>query len=1663
MEVHLHTTSMLQVITRRLALALPLIILFTMVQASHDPQPSQLDYIPNQGQWEQNVHFRADLQGGKLWLVDNGFTFAFQNLDQIHEIHERYHHKEQAPGDRMQNETVDCHAFSLEFIGANPSPSLSQEHPTPGYYNFFLGQDPGKWATGLKAYQKVRYHDLYSGVDAEVYSQGKNLKYDFILQPGASPDQIQLRYDGINSISIKDENLYLETSVNTLTELKPYAYQIINGIEQQIACNYRLQGNTVTFHFPQGYDVTQELIIDPTLVAATFSGSTSMIFGYTATYDDDGNIYGGGTSFGIGFPTSNGAFQQNYVSAQDHGLNKFNPDGSVRIWSTYLGGGSADHPQSLVVNDQNELIVYGSTSSTNFPTSATAYDANLNGTADITVTHFNATATALIGSTYLGGSAGDGQNGGNVYFHYGDTYRGDVIVTAQGDIMIGSVTQSSDFPVTTNAFQTTYGGGYDGVVCKLSPDLSTLINSSFIGGANDDNVSSLQFNQQGDVYLAGTCGPGFTVSSNAFNNTFQGGDSDAYLALLSSNLQTLNAATFLGTSAREFGYFVDTDSENKPYLLGTSNAQGTTPNYPISPGIFSVPNASTFIHKLDSALTTSEFSTTIGTANVNQSPTAFLVDNCDNIYTSMWGQSNGPFTPNAFDSIPGSKFYLSVLSPGAQTLSYATNFGDSGDHVDGGTSRFDKRGIVYQGVCTPSNTWPTPAWAAEPSNQTNAWDLGIFKFAFEVNSLSAAFSTFTPQNGCAPYPVQFTNNSIQASTTTYLWDFGDNTTSTAFQPTHTYTTPGTYNVSLIVMDTGNCSTNDTAYNQVTILPPPPVTISPDSAVCPGIPVTLSANFPPGATFSWSPGATLNDSTLLNPIANPSATTTYTLTVTDSLGCTGSASTTVEIINITPDPGPPASFCEGEGGAQLQAGPITGGVAPYYYTWWCDSTSTFCGIDSTYDDDPFVNPTATTWYYLQVTDATGCQGLVDSVLVTVLPKPIVDAGPDLSLCKQPSPGGLLTASVLNDSVAPGPYTINWSPALGLNDPHIFNPYARPDTTTIYTCIVESANGCSSAATTVDTTATVTVTVHPQPIADAGPDLHLCYQDSLILQGVGAGAGPQYDFEWSPVTGISDSTAANPIVSPNLTTEYTLTVWSNGCPSLGDPVTVWVHTLPTPSAGNIQEICLGETAQLDAFANGDSSALYTYQWSPSLGLNNPTIENPSASPDTTTLYYLQATSTWGCVSALDSVQVTVEPTPIAQAGNDISICLGDSIQLQGGYTYSTTGPAPTSQIYFQWSPGGTNQPQPWVNPSVSTVYTLQVDHDLCTTYDSVLVTVNPIVAPLLFADTAVTCAGDSVQLHALGGLGSMDFQWIPSTGLNDPSSAEPMAAPDQTTTYQLIAEEGGCISQGELTLQVIPTPEVSFLHSALQGCAPYEVSFQSTSSDAIQYVWDFGDGGAVSNETEPIHLFDTPGIFDVILTGVNLGGCNATTNPIQVEILPPVVAAFDLQPSQFPQLSGAPVEVFVPGAVINFIDQSSGGIVQWEWDFGDGFRSDIQNPNHDYRELGHYRTQLTVWNAIGCKDEILHGPILVSQPELFIPNVFSPNNDGHNDRFLVEYTGSQPFLLEIYDRWGKRLHQSSNKLEGWKGTDPEGKPVPEGVYYYHLKIADRPFAGQLTLVR
>lgn len=317
-----------------------------------------------------------------------------------------------------------------------------------------------------------------------------------------------------------------------------------------------------------------------------------------------------------------------------------------------------------------------------------------------------------------------------------------------------------------------------------------------------------------------------------------------------------------------------------------------------------------------------------------------------------------------------------------------------------------------------------------------------------------------------------------------------------------------------------------------------------------------------------------------------------------------------------------SICVGQGAALLGA-TATGGTAPYYYAWTCNTAS--CALDSVNDDDPLANPTVTTMYYVQVVDFNGCASNIDSVLITVNPLPIVLGAPTISICADSAPCEILNPTVTNST---GPFNYSWFPGNGLNDSTISSPCARPAVTTDYYLQATSwITGCTNGPPGTDSSAWTTVLVQPIPIADAGPDRIICFNDTVQLNGLGYGAGPSYDFVWSPSIGLSNSSIPNPAASPGFSTDYVLTVFSNGCPSYGDTVRVQVNPLP-PSSPTITQV-------LDTLYSSPADPGNGYQWclnGQPIPFSNQQYWVPTVSGNYAAKFI---TSSWGCPSPPSSV--------------------------------------------------------------------------------------------------------------------------------------------------------------------------------------------------------------------------------------------------------------------------------------------------------------------------------------------------------------------------------------------------------------------------------------------
>lgn len=925
---------------------LPVVFLWISVAAHAVTGPS---FIANRNQWPASIHFAADVPQGRVLFMSDRIRFAFQTQRALHAAGHKTGtpHGHVADGGERTDGPVQGHIYDVRFVGGR-AVLPEGENVLATYYNYFLGNDRSQWASRVPAYSGIRYRDVYCGIDMRYYGEGERMKYEWIVSPQAHPDSIRMAYDGVSALFIDNGRLHVQTSVNDVLELEPFAYQWKNGYKIQVPCLYALRGNEVIYTFPEGYDECYELIIDPILIFSAYSGSTLDNWGNTATYDDHGNVYSGGMVDGstrvTGYPVTPGAYQVNYGGGRwDVGILKYDSAGTQLLYCTFLGGADTETPQSLVVNSSGDLLILGATGSSNFPVTNGSHFSGgdpidplgaidyVNGT-DLFVAKLSEDGATLHAATYLGGTKNDGvnfvsgdiDNGGPYVIsplakNYGDQLRGDIITGAGDFVYLVSNTLSSDFPIagTGTVFN---GGNHDAVVVKLSPDLSSVLWSRFVGGTGTDSGYSIKLDDTENIFVAGGSDSPSIGGMNGYHITNQGGIDGWVMSF--TNTGAVIDGTFIGTVAYDQCYFVDLDAEGDVFVYGQTMGRDS-----VTSGVYSNPQSGQFLKEFDHALKVPGFSTVIGTGgfNPNISPTAFLVSDCGYIYLGGWGgwinsldanyvggdTRKLPVTPNAYQpNTSGNDFYFMVLSADASEFLYGTFLGgnQSPTHVDGGTSRFDKRGIVYHAVCAGCGGFSDfPAVNVAPEHQFNRsarcnnavfkFDLSLLKARLQTNSIQLDMPGLNTV--CMPDKIAFQNFSSGGKE--FVWDMGDGTVITKSDKStiiHQYQATGRYTVWLKAIDPGTCQGKDSVSVVVTINTAD-AEIQDDDAMCFGTSYQLKASG--GASYSWRSEDGTFTSNQATPQISPADTTVYYVTVTEATGCIHRDTVQINVIDlIVPD-------------------------------------------------------------------------------------------------------------------------------------------------------------------------------------------------------------------------------------------------------------------------------------------------------------------------------------------------------------------------------------------------------------------------------------------------------------------------------------------------------------------------------------------------------------------------------------------------------------------------------------------------------------------------------------------------------------------------------------------------------------------------------------------
>ncbi|MBS1537602.1 MAG: hypothetical protein JST20_07640 [Bacteroidetes bacterium] len=644
---------------------------------------------------------------------------------------------------------------------------------------------------------------------------------------------------------------------------------------------------------------------------------------------------------------------------------------------------------------------------------------------------------------------------------------------------------------------------------------------------------------------------------------------------------------------------------------------------------------------------------------------------------------------------------------------------------------------------------------------------------------------------------------------------------------------------------------DSAFVTVNVYPKINANAGPDKTICLFESVQIGDTAKPEETYSWLPPDGLSDPTIPNPIASPRGTTRY-IVAAHRNGCTAYDTVVVTVALVKPIVSKDVTICKGAS-VQLTA---DGGRL---FSWF-----PYTGLDNPKIQNPIASPSVTTKYRVLISNGK----CVDSAFVTVNVLPPVKsiAGTDKILCAG--------TTVELGSTPDVDFTYSWQPTTYLKNPTTANPICSATSTTTYILKVTNAMGCVGYDT---------VLVEVKNLAaNAGTDKTVCNGATTEI-GTPAIAGLTYS--WRPTTDLDDATKANPNVTPNITTQYILTVTNEqGCKGY-DTVLVTVSNNLVAKVSSDTAICIGSSVQL--LASGGSE----YSWSPSVGLDDAKIPSPIATPTLTTTYTVVVSSGTCRDSAM--VVVTVNPKPTANAGEDKTICTGASVEI---------GIPPTAGNAYSWQPtNGLNDrslSNPIASPSVTTEYILTVTGvGGCVDFDTVLVTVGNISAKVS-GDTAI-CEGSSVQLLASGG---NEYLWSPSIGLSNPNNANPIANPTKTTTYKVVVSSGLCKDSANVTVSIVPLPIANAGKDTII-CVGESVQIGTSELAGNSYSWKPSIG--LNNTTISNPTASPNQTTEYILTATNSSGC-INYDTVKITVNPSNERTFTLTPSFITILPGQPFQ-------------------------------------------------------------------------------------------------------------------------------------------------------------
>ena len=584
----------------------------TIISAPNRSYTPPLSFEPNQGQADSQVKYLARGEGYTLFLTSDATVLGLRSA-----------------GAGKSTQWV-----RLVLQGAAATPAISPEEQLLGRSNYFVGNDSSKWRTNIPTFARVRYEQVYPGVDLIYYGRKGQLENDFEINPGVNPKVISWQLEGAQKVHIDPTgNLVLTVGENEVRLQQPRAYQLEGDQQHEVPVRYRIHGKKVSFALGK-YNRLQKLLIDPVLSYSTYLGGTGGDTAYSVVLDSSGDAYVTGVTASTNFPSTSSAYQTAYDGDGDVFITEFNPAGNGLIFSTFLGGTGDDTPAQILLSSFGNLFIVGSTTSNNFPTTSGVFQPIYAGNQDAFLTEIKPDGSALVYSTYIGGTGAD----------FGTA----VAIDSAGNAYVTGSTQSTDFP-TLNPIQPGNVGYYDAFVTELSPT-ATLVYSTYLGGTLNDYGTGVAVDTSGNVTVSGYTYSSNFPTQNALQSALAGG-SDIFITKFTPGSSSLLFSTYLGGSSIDRSSGMVVDASGNIYLAGDSQS----PNFPVTANAYQSSLAGTdnaVITKLAPDASTLVFSTYLGGGATDQA-TALTLDSVGNIYVTGFTQSSNFPLLDPFQNVLG--------------------------------------------------------------------------------------------------------------------------------------------------------------------------------------------------------------------------------------------------------------------------------------------------------------------------------------------------------------------------------------------------------------------------------------------------------------------------------------------------------------------------------------------------------------------------------------------------------------------------------------------------------------------------------------------------------------------------------------------------------------------------------------------------------------------------------------------------------------------------------------------------------------------------------------------------------------------------------------------------------------------------------------------------